>query len=334
MAAALLCVGVWAEVICSACGKGIRGGYLEAEGKAFCSRDCFSTTLPVCAVCAKRIEGGHLVHEGKHYCSQACFQRILPTCVICEAPLQQSYSVNGRTYCKAHAEGPRCDACGLPVGRGYTMGDGRIACRDCKPTLVFTPAEAAPLYVRAREVLGVALGQPLPPLPPLELVGNEALPAHPGLDPSVRVRELGRYLRNEETLTRTNIFGMQLSEKTTVKRRVLVLYGLNPGRFAATVAHELTHDLIAERFPAAGEEAPDWLEEGLCQYAAVLLCRRLGYADCAREIETSDDPVYGDGYRYVAHRFGSDGWGSISRWLDAKGFAGLPERAPASGAQQ
>jgi len=328
-AALLFCLPGRSQLACAVCGKAIQGGYLEAAGKAFCSRECFRTTLPVCATCGKRIEGGHLIHDGRHFCSEACFQRILPTCTLCGVPLQQSYTIKARTYCKAHADGPRCDACGLPVGKGYTMGDGRIVCSDCKPGLVFAVETAAPLYAKARETLVGVLGLPLPASPPLELVGSEALPAHPGLDPSIKVRELGRYLRQMETVTHRNLLGVTLREETAANRRVLVLYGLTPGRFMATAAHELTHDLLSERYPMLAEGAPDWLEEGLCQYASVLACRRLGYSECVAEIESSDDPVYGDGYRYVARRFGNDGWRSISTWLEAKGFAGLPRRPPA-----
>lgn len=331
-AAALLgCLQGWSQVACAVCGKAIQGGYLEASGKAFCSRDCFRTTLPVCAVCGQRIEGGHLMHDGRHYCSEACFRRILPTCSLCGASLQQSYTIKDRVYCKGHADGPRCDACGLPVGKGFTMGDGRLVCDECRPGLVFTAEAAAPLYAKARDTLVAVLGQPLPVPPPLELVGSDALPAHRGLDPNARSRELGRYLRKTETVTHRNLLGMTLREETTATRRILVLYGLTPGRFMATAAHELVHDLISERYPTLEGAAPAWLEEGLCQYAAVLLCRRLGYAECAAEIESSDDPIYGEGYRYVARRFGSDGWRSVSAWLDAGRFAGLPDRPPGEG---
>jgi hypothetical protein len=319
-------------VTCAVCGKTIQGGYLASGGEAFCSRECFHTTLPVCTTCGKRIEGGHLLHDGRHFCSEACFKRILPTCAICGVPLQQSFTIKDRTYCKAHADGPRCDACGLPVGKGYTMGDGRLACHDCKPELIFSAEVARPLYAKARQTLGLVLRQPLPPLPPLELVGSDTLPAHRGPDPAVRVRELGRYLRQTETTTKRNLLGMTLAEETAVNRRVLVLYGLTAGRFVATAAHELTHDLLAERYPNLNGTVPAWFEEGLCQYASVLVCRRLGYAQCVEEIEALDDPVYGDGYRYLARRFGSDGWGAISHWLDAEGFVGLPAKVPGGGA--
>ncbi len=328
LAAALFSAAVWAEQVCSVCGKPIRGAYLESGGKPFCSRDCLRTTLPVCAVCGRRIEGNHLIQGDRHFCSEACFERTLPTCSICKAPLRQAYTINGRTYCKAHAEGPRCDACGMPAGNGFVLDDGRMVCADCKPSLIFDAARAEALFAEVRHTLGLVLGQPLPPLPPLELVGSDALPGHPGRATPPGARELGRYLRRTETTTRKNILGMTLGETTAVHRNVLILYGLTPGRFAATAAHELTHDLIAARYPTLEGNAPAWLEEGLCQYTSVLVCRRLGYTDCATEIETSEDPVYGDGYRYLARRFGSDGWRAISRWLDERGFERLPERAP------
>lgn len=326
-AALVLSAAAWGQVVCSVCGKAIQGQYLQASGKPFCSRECYRTTLPVCAVCGTTIEGAHLVHDGRHYCSEACFQRILPTCAICTQPLRQSFTIRGRTYCKAHAEGPRCDACGLPVGKGQQLPDGRVVCTECRPGLVFDRRQATELYTRAGTLIAVVTGQPVPPAPALLLAGRDQLPAHSGLDPGVSISELGRYLRETETTTSRNLFGMTLKEETRVSRRIIILYGLTPDRFLSTAVHERTHDLIATRYPAFAEQAPDWAEEGLCQYTAALVCRRLGYAERVREIESADDPVYGDGYRWFVRRFGVDGWGAMSRWLDAGGSGALPSRA-------
>ena len=315
---------------CAVCGETVQGRFLQADGKAFCSRECYRTTLPVCAVCDKVIEGAHLVFEGHHFCSEACYKEILPTCAICQQPLQQLFHIQGRTYCKTHAEGPRCDACGMPVGKTKGLPDGRLVCRECRPTLVFDAGLAATLYGRAGQALAVALGQPLPSAPPLLLVGRDKLPVHHGLEDAVSIRELGRYVRESQTTTSRNLFGMALKEETRVTRKILILYGLKPDSFICTAVHELTHDLLAERYPAFSQEAPDWVEEGLCQYTAALVCRRLGYADRVREIETSPDPVYGHGYRYLVRRFGEAGWAQLSRWLDTRGFAGLPAEAPPS----
>jgi hypothetical protein len=325
--AAVLAVSAWGQLTCAVCGKAIQGNYLQSGEQAFCSRECYVTTLPACAVCGKRIEGGHLVQGERHFCSEACFRSTLPTCSVCGAPLQEVVRIGGRLYCRKHAEGPRCDACGLPVGKGETLADGRVVCGECRPGLVFEMQQATPLYARAGQTLALVLGQPLPPAPPLELVGRDQLPAHGSLDPAVSVRELGRYLRTARTTTKSNVFGMVLREDTQVTRRVLMLYGLPPDRFICTAVHELTHDLLAERY-SSFETAPGWAAEGICQYTAALVCRRLGYAERVAEIETADDPVYGAGYRYMATRFGAAGWTQLSRWLDAGGGSTLPAQAP------
>lgn len=324
LAALLIAPLACAQVTCAACGKAVQGQYLQAGGRTFCSTECYRTTLPTCAVCGKRIEGGHLVHEQQHFCSDACFRSVLPTCVVCGQPLRESFQIGKRTYCKRHAEGPRCDACGLPVDKGLTLADGRVVCDECRPTLVFAAEQATPLYRRAGQTLAVVLGQPLPALPPLELVGRDQMPAHGSLDPTVSVRELGRYLRESETTTNRNLFGKVVSEETRATRKILILSGLKPDRFISTVVHELTHDLLAERYPAF-EKAPSWAAEGVCQYTAALVCRRLGYDERIAEIEAADDPVYGAGYRYMMTRFGTAGWAQLSRWLDAGGpAAGAP----------
>jgi hypothetical protein len=329
LALLVLVATAWGQAPCAVCGRAIEGDYLQAGGQAYCSRECYRTTLPVCAVCGQRIEGEHLVHEQRHFCSTACFRRVLPTCVVCGQPLVESFRIGGRTYCKTHAAAPRCDACGLPVNQGQTLPDGRLVCDECRPGLVFNARLALPLYIRAGHALCLVSGQPLPLAPPFELVGNNQLPAHGSLDPTVSIRELGRYLRTAETTTTKNVFGLVLRERTTVSRKLLILYGLPADRFISTAVHELTHDLLAERYPAF-ENAPDWAAEGICQYSAALVCRRLGYAERLKEIEAADDPVYGDGYRYMARRFGVAGWGRLSRWLDSGGFKALPARAPGS----
>ncbi|NLF15950.1 MAG: hypothetical protein GX595_01650, partial [Lentisphaerae bacterium] len=194
-------LAAWGAGTCDICGRPLPARFLESDGRSFCSQDCYRQTLPVCATCGKVVSGRHLVQGARHYCSDACFERTLPTCALCGKALRESFTIKGRTYCRAHAEGPRCDACSRPVEGGETLADGRVVCAGCRPSLVFDSGEAAVLYARARRMLAVALGEPLPPAPPLHMVGLDALPEHRGLEAAVSVRELGRYQR--ETVTTT-----------------------------------------------------------------------------------------------------------------------------------
>ncbi|MBN2448834.1 MAG: hypothetical protein JXR77_00510 [Lentisphaeria bacterium] len=315
-----------AEVRCSVCGKGIRGRYLQADGQAFCSRECYRRTLPVCAVCGSVIEGKHLRHDGKTYCSDRCFEQTLPKCSICGQPMRQSVTINGRMYCPAHAELPRCTACGLPVAESLRLPDGRLVCPECHPHLVFETADAEKLYYRAAAVLRRIVGRDLPLLPPLELAGQDLLPVHQGLDPGTSVHEQGRYVREVET-TAVKFFGRTLREDRRVSRRIVMLYGLSESAFLGTAAHELAHNLISEWYPRFDREAPDWAEEGVCQYVAALVCRRLGLEDRLKEIEAAPDPVYGGGYRSLRKLFGPDDWQALANWLEAGDFAAL-QRVP------
>lgn len=323
----LAALAAWAAGTCDSCGKALPARFLESGGRSFCSQECYRQTLPVCATCGQVVSGRHLIHAGRHYCSTACFERTLPTCVLCGQVLREAFTIEGRLYCRAHAEGPRCDSCGLPVDGGTTLNDGRRVCDGCHPSLVFDDPQAIELYHRSRRLLAVALGEALPPAPPLHLVGREALPEHPGLEASVSIRELGRYQRETVTTTTRNVFGRVLKEETAVTRRILILYGLAVDSFISTAVHELTHDLIAERYPVFEERAPEWAKEGLCQYAAAMVCRRLGSSEVVAEIETATDEIYGDGYRWWARRFGQEGWDAIRRWLEQGDIAALPARA-------
>ena len=326
MIALVLCCAfsAWGETMhCAMCGKAIHGEALRVGERFYCSRTCYRKSLPRCCVCGKPIEGRYLLHNGKRYCSKTCFESILPKCTICHKPLEQCYRIAGKPYCKRHAEGPRCEACGLPVDPGILLPDGRRICAACRPHLVLTAARAEKLYLKAAATLRHIVGEDLPLIPPLHLVGCNELPPHADLVSSPGTHEQGRYVRHVETTT-VSVLGIDIREQQTVQKDIFILYGLTRARFLSTAAHELMHDIISEQYPAFDVGAPDWAEEGVCQYAAALLCRQLGFADRLAEIETAGDPIYGGGYRYVAHTFGENNWPAVARWMKQDGFADLP----------
>jgi hypothetical protein len=316
-----------AAATCSVCGRQIRGRYLKSEkGDLFCSRECFRQTLPECAVCGRRVEGAHLVHDGKHYCSEACFDTILPKCEICGVSCRKTIIIDGHTYCETHGEGDRCLHCGLPFRNGVMLDDGRKVCSSCRPDLVFSDDKARELYDVARQAVESITNVPILDAPAMTLAGTDELPAHPGLSDKVSVQENGRYNRRTQTVRKEYLFGLVSRSRTIASTQILLLYGLSPQDFTATAAHELTHHVVAERFPRASAHAPSWLKEGLCQYVAAQVCLREGYNDVLERIATSPDTVYGEGYRFLRRKFGHGNWRSIAAWLQTVDFDSLPRR--------
>jgi len=308
------------------CGNRIKGNYLKAGDEVYCSQPCYRKSLPLCSSCGKPIEGKYLAHEGRRYCSETCFNLTLPQCTVCNVRLKQCFRIDGKAYCKTHADAPRCEACGMPAEPGVTLDDGRRICTECQPQLVFSAKPADKLYRKAASAVRRVVAHDLPLIPPLHLTGRGEFPAHDKLPKGASTSEQGRYVRETDTTT-ISVLGMAVRSKTEVQKKILILYGLTQDRFLSTAAHELMHDIISERYPGFDLGAPDWAEEGVCQYAAALVCRRLGLTDRLKEIEEAEDPIYGDGYRYMVRVFGQENWQGVARWMGQDGFSDLPAHA-------
>lgn len=319
---------------CAVCGRTIKGRYIVgSDGKAYCSRRCFEKSLPTCAVCGKRLHGKFLTANGKTYCSEKCWKTTLPVCELCGRHTAATVTIDGHVYCPQHGNGPRCASCGLPYLQGKHLKDGRTLCLKCFGQGVFKREAAAKLYRRARREQTRLTGDVLVPVPVLRLVGikrlNALLSKYLG-NSSRSIR--GFYDRREETTT-SRLLGRVVSKEQEVHKTIYILYGLGPKDFLATAVHETTHDWLWEKHPEVGK-APLWVAEGICQYAAATVCRRLGYRNCLREIEQSRDPVYGDGYRYFANLLGPDNWSKLEAWLRAGNPARVPDQAPKSSSPQ
>lgn len=124
------------------------------------------------------------------------------------------------------------------------------------------------------------------------------------------------------------LFGKPHEAVTRVEEDIFILTGLDNEQFLSTACHELTHDLIAEQFPKIAEEAPDWVEEGLCQYVAAAVCLLNGHFDELNRIESAKDPEYGDGYRFFKNAFGDTDWEEAVEWMQKVSIKDLPQTPP------
>lgn len=324
-----LSVPAWAqELRCEVCGKRIEERYVRQGDRVFCSKRCYESTLPVCAACGRRITGTYLTHDGRTYCSDRCFERTLPTCEICGRRLREVYTLAGHTYCRQHAESPRCFHCGLPFGRGKRLQDGRHICERCDHGLIYRHAAGERLFRQAIRDVQMITGLKSPTPPPFDLVGLgdmdlERWQSHVGT-----VVERGRYRRLTNTTEARNVFGRVMRRDVKVAERIRILYGLRADQFRSTAVHELMHDIIAEYFPEVSADSPMWVEEGVCQYVSAIMCRRHGFEKELRDIESSPHPVYGSGYRFFRHHFGATNWGAVAGWLREVDLSELPDACP------
>ncbi len=323
-------IAVWAEAIsCTACNKRIEGRYVIMAGNSFCSRKCLETVLPKCTMCKRPIEGKYTSSGENKFCSQSCFDRFLPKCELCSKAVQSAVLLDKHVYCEACASLPACFTCRLPVKKGVKLQDERLICTVCADDAVFDRKKGEPLYRQAQQDLQLVTRMISASTPPWQLVSLKQM-RELFDNPSVRENTLvqrGLYKRNETVTTRKNLFGMTLKEDREISERIYLLYGMPQDVFISTASHELMHDLLAERYPELSM-APLWVEEGICQYAAALVCRHNGFDDVLESIETCEDVNYGDGYRFFRRMAGERNWPRIIRWLSRTDLGGLPAQPP------
>jgi hypothetical protein len=316
---------------CATCGSTIRGSYITAEERAYCSQGCYRQSRPKCSQCGKALIGRHLVSDGKRFCSQACFDKVLPVCTRCGRRSARTVVMAGQAFCPACAAGPKCSSCQLPYAKPRSLPDGRRLCQACAGAGVFQDDQAAPLFALARQEFHALTGTTVSGIPAPRLVGLPRLQSMlKGQYAGTEQLTLRGFYDRHETVTTQRRGAEHERRRTHVEKTVYLLYGLLPADFIATAVHELTHDWLAEHHKAVGD-APLWVQEGICQYAAATVCRRRELADALRAIEASPDPVYGDGYRYFAVLMGKDNWPGVEAWLVNTALDRLPAQPPASG---
>lgn len=284
--------------------------------------------LLLCARCGKRIQGRYIMLEGRPYCSQACLEQVLPKCELCGKPLAQFVAINGHRYCPEHASLPHCSECMLPFAKGYELPDGRHLCEGCDGERVRDLAEARALFLKAMRIHHELTGLEPPSRPDVQLVGLPRLAElsqHPELANILVMR--GYYQRQETTFTSTSATGKVLDQRTEKAEVIYLLDNMRRDNFLATAVHELTHKMIADRFPEL-ESAPLWVQEGICQYLAAVCCRRQDLPRPLAAIANSPDSVYGAGYRYFQRKLGDDDCPRLLRYLRSMKPRLMPAAAP------
>lgn len=314
---------------CDECGRRVGPRHIRVGDKAYCGEACLTRSLPTCSVCHKRIKGQYKVLNGKKYCSQACMDTAVPKCERCRAPLYQSMIINGHKFCLECGEKPTCWGCRLPKPLTKKLSDGRLLCADCARGAVLSQEKAEELYMIARHEQKRVTGIVSPTTPTLRLVGQDVLKAEAPKNADLDAVQWGVYRREVTTRGIRGMFNKPPPTETVhVSEVVFILGGLNRQNFITTAAHEFTHDLLAENYPDIAAKAPDWVEEGICQYVAAGVCLLNGWFNELKAIELAPDNDYGGGYRFFKRKFGDADWEEVVDWMNTVDVAQLPVVPP------
>ena len=277
---------------CAFCGEPILGPRIESEGKSYHEKCYRESVLPRCAACGKPIEGTYFKEGGKSY-HPGCHRTRVSRCAVCGGDLADSFLADpwGNPFHARHGEKSLCPFCSRVMGPDTTGGsvvsaaNGMRICSLCDRRGVTGRGKAESSLERVRLRLSDTF-----PVPPgsfsWELVDRQRLDSLPGH---------GRHARAELGLT------VGVSERRgraeSMRIRVYLLSGLPDWLFDAVAAHEMAHVWQNLRHLA---NLPMEQAEGSAELASYLLLDRGGTPEGRikiQEMERSDDPDYGVGFR-------------------------------------
>ena len=301
----IVSISVNADVHCTQCKKKISGQYLLSKNKKpYCSKRCFSSTLPKCSVCKNAITGRYKSANNKVFCSDKCFSSILPKCTLCTSALTKAFKVDDSHYCEKCIKFDRCFSCKHPIQKGVIYRDKRKYCLDCKESSVFSDDEAQKIYQQAIKEHKWLLGANGVKIPPLKFVDLNVMKEfnHHHDENGMSLRGFYQETKVErETLDSRNRVIDRSVKKTG--EMIYILNGLSKEEVMVTAIHELTHDWLSDYYKGI-KVAPLWIEEGFCQYVAYNYCIDKKYTKLAEKIKNAPDQVYGKGAKFYLEKFG------------------------------
>jgi len=305
-----------ADIHCSHCKKKISGQYLMSSSKKpYCSKTCFSSTLPRCSVCKRNITGNYKRAGNKAFCSAKCYSTILPKCSLCVSPITKSFKIDGSHYCTNCIKRDRCFACNHPFVKGFTIPDKRKYCKACSTKIIFNVASAERIYKKAAVIHEKLMGVKGVAIPPLKFVDMKTMTgtsdhAHHG---GMSLRGYYREIKLETETVDQNDRVVGRSVKKTGEF-IYLLNGLEEDSILVTAIHELTHDWLSDYYPGI-KVADLWIEEGFCQYVSYVYCSQLKLAKYKSKIEGATDEVYGKGFKFYFKKFGANNIKGALKWM-------------------
>jgi len=278
--------------ICSQCKKQLRPGqrYIISKGQAFCSRKCYSQTLPECTICGRRsFTGGIYAMDHSFFACTECMKL------------------------------PRCFSCQFPTPEGARLSADRVICVRCARTAVASPAQAQNIFDDVRNTMRFSLG--IVTKHPIQFALTDPVTLHrlSGARSDQLVEQgLFRYNVDVERVTTRDYLGRKTGENVYKKNeeiRIFVLDYLPKNRMEHVIAHELAHDWMTAFYPGIKE---DWIKEGFAEYIAWRYNRFKKRHELNRRVENNPDPVYGEGFRRIRSIAEKRGFDGLKKFLEFK----------------
>lgn len=296
------------KIYCDQCENEIRPGssYLAVGEKIFCSAECYEKTLPKCSVCGEPLRNGGFESKGKMFCSEKCYKTTWNKCHLCGKSISSGYHFNDNNeivFCSSCMELPKCFNCGHPTDHRKLL-DGRYICTDCDKTSIDDPEAAYELIAEVREVMEKKMKLHTAHKIDYKLVDVVSLKKESETEYSEGFMEQGLFVNEQriKTIVRTkSILGIEFDknteEETKNAYRILMLYSLPRDKFIEVAAHELAHDWMQENYPNIADLK---ISEGWAEFVATQVNNHYGNTHLNTRMKNNPDPVYGEGYRYVA----------------------------------
>lgn len=268
-------------------------------------------SLDRCGVCRTEVHADRM-QAGDRIFHPSCF-----TCLVCERPFMNKQSIRsdewgGMVHTEHFREAVSCSSCGRLISPKKAkpeqkLPDGRASCLSCLREAVTDLGTLDAVARRVRKGMSeLGLPEPTGPLT-LRLVNQDALN-----------RELQRShgrgsLRGLTTTTFRTVTGGPAAG-TTYTHEVWVLAGLPVVECVSVLAHEFGHVWMNEGQIEASPPAV----EGFCNLLSMHLLEKetSKLAEVLRKnLEQSDDYVYGRGFREMGKRLQMLGWPGLIRDL-------------------
>ena len=267
-----------------------------------------------CMVCLKAVQGDQM-KAGSEIYHPSCF-----TCLVCDRPFMDGQAirrdewggmVHGEHFRQAHS----CGSCGRLISpktirTEQIFPDKRVSCLPCLKEAVRDVTQLQAVSRRVRTGLS-ELGLPAPTGPlSMKMVSQDTLNRE-------IERAHGRGSLRGLTLTTFRTITGGPNAGTTFTHEVWVLAGLPVAECVSVLAHEFGHVWLNENYIDASPPAV----EGFCNLLSMhaLLKDTSKLADVLRKnLQMSDDYVYGRGFREMNKRLEKLGWPGLLRDLSTR----------------
>lgn len=267
-----------------------------------------------CGICRKKV-GADKMQAGESFYHSSCF-----TCLVCDRPFLNRQSIRrdewgGLVHTEHFKRARSCGSCGRLFSDKNAKtkqfySDGRVSCLSCLRDAVTDLSTLKAVTKRVRKGMS-ELGLPSPEGPlTMHLVNQNQLNKE-------LQKAHGRGSLRGLTMTTFRTVSGGPNAGTTYSHQIWVLAGLPVVECVSVLAHEFGHVWMNENLIDASPPAV----EGFCNLLSMYLLKKetSKHAEILRKnLEMSDDHVYGRGFREMRKQLSKLGWAGLIRDLSTR----------------